>query len=216
MIGLGPPLGPLSIFNLFIFNWRVIALQYCFCFCHTSTWVATWVPSLLNLPPTSHAWGPFLEVSSVMSFPWGLVCLCIKDGLSLTVWWQGFHVVTREWHSAHVLARRTHTTQGSNSYQETVKCDAGHCWRESAPLSRLSLDNLPATPSGRMEAGQVACQGKRGPPSACVCVGGKEAGEWGRTMSAGPGRQMTINPLLAVGVELRFIQGTVAGISGTD
>ena len=43
--------------NLFNFNWRIIALQYCVRFCHTATWISwryTYVPSLLNLPPTSH------------------------------------------------------------------------------------------------------------------------------------------------------------------
>ena len=42
--------------NVFIFNWRIIALQYCVGFCHTSTWIShryTYAPSLLNLPPTS-------------------------------------------------------------------------------------------------------------------------------------------------------------------
>ena len=36
-------------FNLFIFNWRIIALQYCIGSCHTSTWISqryTYVPSL--------------------------------------------------------------------------------------------------------------------------------------------------------------------------
>ena len=40
----------------FIFNWRIITLQYCDGFCHTSTWIShrhTHVPSLLNLPPYS-------------------------------------------------------------------------------------------------------------------------------------------------------------------
>ena len=39
------------------FNWRIIALQYCVGFCHTSTWIShryTYVPSLLNLHPISH------------------------------------------------------------------------------------------------------------------------------------------------------------------
>ena len=39
----------------FFFNWRIIALQYCLGFCHTSTWISyryTYVPSLLNLPST--------------------------------------------------------------------------------------------------------------------------------------------------------------------
>ena len=42
--------------KLIIFNWRTIALQHCAGFCHTSTWIShryTYVPSLLNLPPTS-------------------------------------------------------------------------------------------------------------------------------------------------------------------
>ena len=43
--------------NLLIFNWRIIALQCCVGFCHTSTRIShryTYVPSLLNLPPLSH------------------------------------------------------------------------------------------------------------------------------------------------------------------
>ena len=43
--------------NVFVFNWKIIALQYCVGFCHTSTWIShryTYVPSLLNFPPTSH------------------------------------------------------------------------------------------------------------------------------------------------------------------
>ena len=41
---------------LFIFSWKTIALQYCVDFCHTSRWISrryTYVPSLLNFPPTS-------------------------------------------------------------------------------------------------------------------------------------------------------------------
>ena len=44
-------------FNLFLFNWRVIALQCCVGFCHTSAWTShmyTYFPSLLNIPLTSH------------------------------------------------------------------------------------------------------------------------------------------------------------------
>ena len=47
----------LFFFNVFISNWRIIASQYYAGFCHTSTWISqryTYVPSLLNLPPTSH------------------------------------------------------------------------------------------------------------------------------------------------------------------
>ena len=43
--------------SLFIFNWRIIALQYGIGFCHTPTWIShryTYVPSLFNLSPTLH------------------------------------------------------------------------------------------------------------------------------------------------------------------
>jgi len=45
----------LSLFK--IFNWRIISLQYCVDFCHTTMWFSpryTYVPSLFNLPPFSH------------------------------------------------------------------------------------------------------------------------------------------------------------------
>ena len=41
-----------GVFLKFIFNWRIMALQYSVGFCHTSTWIShsyTYVPSLLNL-----------------------------------------------------------------------------------------------------------------------------------------------------------------------
>ena len=49
-------IGEVLEFLKFIFNWRIIALQRCFGFCHTSTCINhryTYVPSLLNLPATS-------------------------------------------------------------------------------------------------------------------------------------------------------------------
>ena len=45
-------------FKLFIFNWRIIALQYCVGFSHETIWINhryMYVTSLLNLPPTSHS-----------------------------------------------------------------------------------------------------------------------------------------------------------------
>ena len=48
------------------FNWRIIALQYWFHFCHTSTWIShrcTYGPSLLHLPPTSHCLPPLWVVT---------------------------------------------------------------------------------------------------------------------------------------------------------
>ena len=48
------------------FNWRIIALQYCVGFCHTSTWIShryIYVPSLLKLAPTSHPIPPLQIVT---------------------------------------------------------------------------------------------------------------------------------------------------------
>ena len=52
------------IINLFIFTWRVTALQYCVGFCHTSKWITgiymfppSWTPSQLPphlIPPGCH------------------------------------------------------------------------------------------------------------------------------------------------------------------
>ena len=42
--------------SVFIFNWRIIALQYCVGFCHTLTRTNgrdTYISTLVNLPPTS-------------------------------------------------------------------------------------------------------------------------------------------------------------------
>ena len=43
--------------NLFVFNWQIIALQYCVGFCHTSKWIShryTYITFLLNLLPLHH------------------------------------------------------------------------------------------------------------------------------------------------------------------
>ena len=54
-------------FNLFIFNWRIIALQYWW------TWISqryTYVPSLLNLPPMSYPIPPVSFVTEpLFEFP---------------------------------------------------------------------------------------------------------------------------------------------------
>ena len=42
------------IFYLFIFNWRIIALQYCIGFCHTSTWKSLVYVRPLPLESPSH------------------------------------------------------------------------------------------------------------------------------------------------------------------
>ena len=51
--------------NLLIFNWRIIALECCVGFCHTSTRIShrhTYVPSLCSLPPTSQPIPPLQVV----------------------------------------------------------------------------------------------------------------------------------------------------------
>ena len=43
-----------SLFFTFLFNWRIIDLQYCVAFCRTLAWIShryTYVPSLWRLPP---------------------------------------------------------------------------------------------------------------------------------------------------------------------
>ena len=60
------PLRKAFVLFLFIFNWRIIVLQYYVGFCHTSTWIShryTYVPSLLNLPPTFHPIPPLWVVT---------------------------------------------------------------------------------------------------------------------------------------------------------
>ena len=52
--------------NVFIFHWRIIALQYCGGFYHTLTWICIryiYVPSLLSLPPISHPIPPLQVVT---------------------------------------------------------------------------------------------------------------------------------------------------------
>ena len=55
-----------------IFNWRIIALEYCAGFYHTSTWIShryTYVPSLLNLLPTPHTIPPSLGCHRAPGWP---------------------------------------------------------------------------------------------------------------------------------------------------
>ena len=47
-----------SFFTWFFFYWRIIALQFCVAFCHTSTWIShryIYISSLLNSPLTPHS-----------------------------------------------------------------------------------------------------------------------------------------------------------------
>ena len=62
----------IQLLKIYIFNWRVIALQYCVGFCHTSTWINhgyTGVPSLLNLLPSTTSHPSRLSHSTGLSSP---------------------------------------------------------------------------------------------------------------------------------------------------
>ena len=51
------------VYNLFIFYWRRIALQNFIVFCQTSIWIShryTFIPSLLNLPPITPPFHPYV------------------------------------------------------------------------------------------------------------------------------------------------------------
>ena len=73
--------------NLFIFNWKIIALQYCVGFCHTSTWISqryTHVPSLFYLPSASYP-------SRLLQSP----------GLSSLKIWNGSQIFVSSLHRGH-------------------------------------------------------------------------------------------------------------------
>ena len=79
--------------GFFILNWRIIALQCCADFCHTKTGISckyTYIPSLLNLSPTSLPVPPFWVITehlaelsmaiqqlpaSQLFYPWSCTCV---------------------------------------------------------------------------------------------------------------------------------------------
>ena len=70
------------------FNWRITALQNFVVFCQTSTWIShryTYVPFLLNFPPTSHPIHPsrwsehwFELPESYRKFPRAICFTCVS------------------------------------------------------------------------------------------------------------------------------------------
>ena len=83
------------LFVFFNFYWRIIALQYCAGFCHTSTWIShryICVPTLWNLLPISHPIPPFPRALGwvpcvVQPIPTGYLfhvwqCICFHAALS--------------------------------------------------------------------------------------------------------------------------------------
>ena len=55
-----------------IFKWKIIALQYCVSFYHTRVWIShtqTYIPFLLNLPPTPHLIPPQVVTEHRLELP---------------------------------------------------------------------------------------------------------------------------------------------------
>ena len=82
-----------------MFDWKIIALQCCVGFCHTSTWIShryTYIPSLLNLPSISHPsrLSQSIKLSSVyhteipssqLFYMWS--CICFNALQSISYQW---------------------------------------------------------------------------------------------------------------------------------
>ena len=80
------------LFLLFIFNWRIVALQCCVGFCHTATWSShkyTYICSFLSLPLTPAPISPLWVITELGWAP------CIIRQLPtncLFYTWQSIHV----------------------------------------------------------------------------------------------------------------------------
>ena len=70
------------IINLFIFTWRVTALQYCVGFCHTSKWIIgiyMFPPSWTPLPAPAPSHPSWLSQSTRLVLPASHSRLCLAD-----------------------------------------------------------------------------------------------------------------------------------------
>ena len=75
----------MPLFYLFIFNWRIIAFQYCIGFYQTSTWISHWFTYALSHLNTSLPPHPYT------SFPIPLSRMLLKPGLSSLSHMPNFH-----------------------------------------------------------------------------------------------------------------------------
>ena len=160
-------------FFKFIFNWRIITLQYCVGFWDTSTWVShryTYVLSLLNLPPSPPHPSRFLQSPSVSSlnhtanFHW-LSCYakwsnserekqisCINEymwTLERWYWWT-------------CLQSNSEDAEAENRLVETG-CFKGRMreWAGPGGLSRVREGNIPKSWSMSLPSGSVSASWRR-------------------------------------------------------
>ena len=120
---------------LSIFNWRIITLQYCIGFCHTSTWIShryTYVPSLLKLSATSH---PFLPLLVVAEPQFEFLELCSKIPSAIYFTYGSVYVRRRQWHPTPVLLPgKIPWMEESGRLQSMGSLRVGHDWATSLSL----------------------------------------------------------------------------------
>ena len=80
------------LINVFNFNWRIITLQYCGSFCHTSAWISHMCtctpPSWTPLPPSFPPYPSGLSQSTSFGCP----ASCIKLALVICFTYGNIHV----------------------------------------------------------------------------------------------------------------------------
>ena len=119
------------LFFKFVFNWKIISLQYCVAF-YTTTWIShkyTYVPILLNLPPPSTP-----SHSSRLSQSTGLRSLC--------------HTVNSQWLS--ILCRVTcmllspfiPPSPSPTVHKSVLLCLHLHCCPANRFFSTIFLDSI--------------------------------------------------------------------------
>ena len=100
-------------FLIFIFNWRITALQYCIGFCHASTWIShkyTYVPpSPFSLPSPTPSQPSRLYQSPSMNFLHMTQVFNSKDHSGLKSWIESYYFYFFQEVNIQALCTYTHT-----------------------------------------------------------------------------------------------------------